>query len=245
MLSSANSVSSKIYSISSGVSGYFNLKKINESLQQRNAQLENEVLNLQYQVAEYRTLLADTNAAKQIKNRYGYVSGTVIKNSVLHPQNYFSINRGMADGIKPGMGVVDQNGVVGIVNATGKHTSRIISLLNETQRFSVRLKGTQFVGSLIWKGGDPSIAYMEEVPRHAKFNMGDTIVTSGYSLTFPSGIPVGTVMNRVKGDDDNFFILKVKLASDFNTLSTVRVIKDDFKEDMDSLSRYDIEAETR
>lgn len=202
--------------------------------------LENEVLNLRHQIAEYQTLLSDSAIASVKPDRFDYVAATVLSNTINHPKNYFSINKGSKDGIKSGMGVVDQNGVVGIVNVTGNHTARVISLLNETQHFSVKLKGTKFVGSLSWKGGDPSIAYVEEMPRHAKYNAGDTIVTSGYSLTFPEDIPVGVVMNRIKGRDDNFFILKVRLNSDFRSLSTVRVIKDEFKADLDSLKVYDL-----
>ena len=81
---------------------------------------------------------------------------------------------------------------------------------------------------------------MDEVPRHTKYQLGDTVVTSGYSLSFPADIPVGTVMNRIKGADDNFYILKIHLTPDFKSLSTVRVIKDNFKESVDSLSQYDL-----
>ena len=107
-------------------------------------------------------------------------------------------------------------------------------------QFSVKLKNTEFIGSLSWKGGDPSIAYMEEVPRHVKYHVGDTVVTSGYSLSFPADIPVGTIMNRIKGADDNFYVLKVRLSSDFKNLGSVRVIKDNFKESLDSLSKFDL-----
>ena len=79
------------------------------------------------------------------------------------------------------------------------------------------------------------MAYVEEVPRHVAYRVGDTIVTSGYSTTFPEGIPVGTVLSRVRGQDDNFFTLKIRLASDFKTLGTVRVIKDELKAELDSL----------
>lgn len=242
-LSSANVVTSKIYEASSEVTGYFGLKEINKSLQANNARLENEVLNLRHQLAEYQTLNSDS--ASPFFQRFDYVSATVINNNVRHPKNYFSINRGSKDGIESGQGVVDHNGVVGIVNVVGPHTARVISLLNEDQRFSVKIKNSEFIGSLNWKGGDPTIAYMEEVPRHAKFNPGDTIVTSGYSLAFPSDIPVGTVMNRIKGADDNFFVLKIQLTSDFKSLSTVRVIKDNFKQSLDSLSKFDKVDEKR
>lgn len=242
-LTSANKVTSTINSATSQVTSYFHLKGINESLQASNANLENEVLNLRHQLAECRTLLADTLKTKIDIIRFDYIPAAVINNSVRHPRNYFSINRGALDGVKTGMGVVDQNGVVGIINVTGAHTSRVISLLNQTQHFSVKIKDTNFIGSLNWKGRDPAIAYMEEVPRHAKFHTGDTIVTSGYSTTFPEGIPVGTILNRIKGSDDNFYILKVKLNSDFRALSVVRIIQDDFKNELDSLQKFDITSE--
>lgn len=236
--SSANKVSSSVYGITSDISGYFYLKEINQSLEANNARLENEVLNLKHRLAEYQTIASDSILSKETP-RYDYVAATVINNNVRHPKNYFSINKGSEQGIVPGQGVVDHNGVVGIVNVTGKNTARVISLLNENQRFSVKLKNSDYIGSLVWKGGDPSVAYMEEVPRHTKFHTGDTVVTSGYSLSFPPDIPIGTIMNRIKGADDNFYILKIRLAPDFKSLGTVRVIKDNFKESIDSLSQYD------
>ena len=239
--SSANLISSYIYGTTSDISSYFNLRKTNESLLANNARLENEVLNLKYELAELRSLYSDSLIFDQSNNqRFDYIAATVVNNNVRHPKNYFSINRGSQDGIKPGMGVVDHNGIVGIVNVTGPHTSRAISLLNENQRFSVKLKNTEYIGSLSWKGGDPNIAYMEEVPRHARFHIGDTVVTSGYSLSFPQDIPVGTVLNRIRGVDDNFYILKIKLNSDFKALESVRVIKDNLKESLDSLSNFDL-----
>ena len=234
-LTSANAVSSSVYKAGSELTGYFNLKSINESLQKSNAMLENEVLNLKYELAQYQTLLLDSQFSRTYGKRFDYIAGTVINNSVNHPRNYFSINKGKTDGVKTGMGIVDQNGVVGIVNSVGDHTSQAISLLNETQHFSVRLKDSPYVGSLVWRGGDPSIAYVEEIPRHAKYHAGDTVVTSGYSMTFPEGLPVGIVMNRVKGADDNFFILKVRLTSNFRTLSTIRLIDDTFRDELDSI----------
>ncbi|MCH5236338.1 MAG: rod shape-determining protein MreC [Muribaculaceae bacterium] len=238
--SSANIISHSVYSTTSEITDYFNLREVNKELLASNARLENEVLNLRYQLAEFHTLLSDSLKYSGALPRYDYVAATVVNNNVKHPKNYFSINRGKQDGVETGMGVVDHNGVVGIVNVAGPHTARVISLLNENQKFSVKLKGTEFIGSLGWKGADPSIAYMEEVPRHTKFNIGDTVVTSGFSLSFPADIPVGVVMNRIKGADDNFYILKVKLNSDFKNLGTVRVIKDNLKADLDSLNNFDL-----
>ena len=247
VLSSANSLTGGVYRAASGVTGYFNLREINRSLQESNASLENEILNLRNEIADYKSIVndKDSTTAPEVAEipRFDYILASVINNSTRQPRNYFTINRGTLDGIKRGMGVVDHNGIVGIVNVAGPHTARVISILNETQHFSVKLKDTPYVGSLSWHGGDPTIAYMEEVPRHAKYRIGDTIVTSGYSTTFPYGINVGTVMNRVKMTDDNFYILKIRLSSDFNTLSTVRVLKDSYKAELDSLATFDIKAD--
>lgn len=238
-LTSANTVIGSIYNASSSVTGYFNLKSINEDLQANNAMLQNEVLNLKNQLAEYKVMVADSLVPVSYGTRFDYVTAAVINNNTRHPKNYFTINKGSLDGVERGMGVVDHNGVTGIVNVTGPHISRVISLLNETQHFSVKLKDTDFVGSLAWKGGDPSVAYVEEIPRHVAFEIGDTVITSGYSTTFPEGIPVGIVLNRIKSGDDSFFTLKIKLTSDFRALSTVRVIRDFYKEEIDSLAGFD------
>lgn len=238
-LTSANVVSSSVYGAASNVTGYFNLRSINESLQKRNASLESEVLNLKNQLAQCMVMLDNDSADLRSEKRFDFVSASVINNSIRHPRNYLTIDRGRKDGIEPGMGVVDHNGIVGIVNVAGDNTARVISLLNETQHFSVKLKGTLFIGSLAWRGGDPTIGYMEEVPRHAQYHAGDTVVTSGYSTAFPEGIPVGIVLNRVKSTDDNFFILKIRLLSNFRGLSTVRIIKDIYKQEVDSLQTFD------
>lgn len=239
-LTSANAITGGIFNVASQVSGYFNLKSINESLQASNADLQNQVFNLKTKISELRTMLEDTTSVAREEDRFDFISASVINNNTRHPRNYFTINRGTDNGIQPGMGVVDQNGVVGIVNVAGKNMSRVISLLNETQHFSVKIKGTSFIGSLVWKGSDASVGYVEEIPRHARYQIGDTIVTSGYSTTFPEGIPIGVIMNRVRSQDDSFFTFKVRLTSDFTTLSAVRVIKDIYKSEIDSLATYDI-----
>lgn len=237
-MSSANAIGRVVYGTASQVTEYFGLLAVNQRLQESNARLENEVLNLRQQLSQYQVLALDTTIEARTL-RFDYVGASVINNSTRHPRNHFTIDRGEVDGLKPGMGVVDQSGVVGIVDVTGKHTSRVISLLNQNQHFSAKIKHSPYVGSLSWKGEDPTIAYLEEVPRHAKFHIGDTIVTSGFSTTFPEGIDIGTVMGKVKTNDDTFLVLKIRLASNFKTLGTVRIIKDRLKQELDSIQGFE------
>lgn len=241
-LTSANSVASTLNGAAGQVSGYFHLKGVNESLEQRTAQLESEVLNLREQLNMYRSIVNDSMHQKMDipTDRFTYLLAPVISSSSHRKRNYITIGKGYADGIRPGMGVVDHKGVVGVVNVSGRHTARIISLLNDAQHISVKVKGTPYVGTLSWKGNDSRVAYMEEVPRHARCHTGDTIVTSGFSTTFPAGIPVGTIMGQVRGEDDNYFTFKVHLTSDFDHLSAVRVINDVLSAEIDTLANYDL-----
>ena len=190
-LTSANSVVSSIYDEINSVTSYFYLKDINEDLQQRNASLEMEVLALREMVKEHNVQVSDS--LKKSQSSYDYILARVISNSISLQHNYITVNKGTDDGVITEMGVVDQNGVVGIVNVMGKKSSRIISLLNPNLRLSCKVKGSDYFGSLVWDGKSPYYAILEEMPRHVKFEEGDTIVTSGYSAVFPEGINVGII----------------------------------------------------
>lgn len=235
-LTSANKVSAAIFSFSSNITSYFHLHDINADLQRNNAELEMEVLSLRRQLNQLaETVQSDSIAQANHPNPFSYVLAHVISNSVHHTHNYITIEKGELDGIEPEMGVVDQNGVVGIVNVVGPHASRVISLLNPKMRISCKVKGRNDFGPLVWDGKSPDLALLEEMPRHEKFKKGDTIVTSGYSTVFPEGIPVGTIQSYENAHNDNFYTLRIKLLTDFTTLSTVRVIRNSLKPELDMI----------
>ena len=241
-LTSANSVVSGVYSASSSVTAYFNLKGINEDLQRRNTDLELEVLNLKRTIDFYREKeYADSVPVDSSLQRYSFITAHVINNTITKSHNYITLNKGTEDELRPEMGVVDQNGVVGIVNVVGPHSARVISLLNPFLRLSCKVKGHNHVGSLVWQGNDYTYAILEELPRHAEFQNGDTIVTSGYSTVFPEGVPVGVVEEGMKEHDENFYALKVRLFTDFATLSTVRVIRDEMTDEINDLEKNTIQ----
>ena len=236
-LTSANSVSAVVYKALNSVSSYFHLRDINQSLQERNAMLETELIELRKQIDEMALLSPDSLNQPALKQQYTFLMAQVISNSIAQPNNYITINRGSYDGVKPEMGVIDQNGVVGIVNVVGPHASRVISLLNPHMRLSCKLKNSGFFGSLVWDGKSPQLAVLEELPKHITFNKGDTIVTSGYSAVFPEGIIVGTIEGLARDMSDSFVSLRIKLTTNFSQLSSVRVITNSMKDQIDALRR--------
>lgn len=224
-LTSANEITASVYRFTSGITSYFYLKDINDDLLQQNADLELQVISLNAQIKRYQEqLYADTMKNPESLNQYDFQIAHVISNSISKPYNYITIDKGSEDGITPEMGVFDQNGIVGVVDVTGKHNSRIISLLNPNFRISCKAKNSDYFGSLIWDGKNCNEAIVEEMPRHALISKGDTIVTSGYSAVFPEGIAVGVITNFENSDNDNFHTLRVKLFTDFAKLSIVKVV---------------------
>lgn len=224
-LTSANAVVSGAYDVAANVTGYINLRDINADLQRRTADLESEVIALrEHSRALRQQLLQDSLRTTDSLGRFRFILATVVNNSVVNPYNYITVNKGRLDSIQPEMGVMDQNGVVGVVNTVSDHHARIISLLNPNFRLSCKLRGNDAFGSLVWDGKSPYEAILEELPKQVRFHKGDTIITSGYSAVFPEGIPVGTIIGSTRGEDDNFNTLRIKLLTDFSTLSTVKVI---------------------
>ena len=235
-LTSANGVCAAVFGVFNNITSYFHLHDINEDLHNRNAMLEMEVINLRNEVNNLKLMTNDTTNIPSALHNYDFILAHVISNSISQPQNYITINRGSKDGITSEMGVIDQNGVVGIVDVVGSHSARVISLLNPNFKLSCKVKGHDYFGSLVWDGRDPYHAVLEEMPKHVKFVKGDTIVTSGYSSVFPEGIIVGTILEQVKDKNDNFFSLRIKLSTDFTQLSTVRTIKNNMHDEIMQLS---------
>jgi hypothetical protein len=89
----------------------------------------------------------------------------------------------------------------------------------------------------VWDGKSPQHAVLEELPKHLNWHKGDTIVTSGYSAVFPEGIIVGTVEGLARGMSDSFVSLRIRLTTNFSQLSSVRVITNSMKEQIDALRR--------
>lgn len=222
---SANGVAGEIYEISGSITSYFHLKTVNEDLLDRNLWLEQRVALLEETLKEKGLDSITLYSLKRLKSDECRIfKANVIKNSLSRADNYITLDRGKKDSIFPDMGVVDANGVVGIVYKTSSHYALVLPLLNSKSSISCKIVGSEYFGYLKWEKGDSSFAYLKDLPRHAEFNLGDTVVTSGYSTVFPAGIMVGTVDDMADSHDGLSYLLKVKLATDFGKLSSVRVI---------------------
>ena len=168
---------------------------------------------------------------------YDIVKARVINSSLIHADNYITLDKGEKDGIRSEMGVVGGEGVVGIVYLTSEHYSVVIPVLNSKSSISCKIRRSDYFGFLKWEGGSSRYAVVKDIPRHSLFSLGDTIVTSGHSTVFPAGIPVGTVENIADSHDGLSYRLQVKLFTDFGRLDNVRVISVKGKDEIHELEQ--------
>ena len=227
--SSANAVTGKVYEWDSAVESYFSLSGVNSQLTQRNAFLEQQVRMLDDSIA--RLTRSQEAAVTRLSSMVPFqgsrlIPAKVVANMVNRYDNLITIDKGSADGVKRDMGVVCGMGVVGIVYLVSEHYSIVIPALNSHSNISCTIQRRGYFGYLRWRGGSSQLAYLEDVPRHAHFKLGDNVVTSGYSSVFPPGVMVGKVLHVFNSADGLSYRVQVKLSTDFARLRDVCLVDD-------------------
>lgn len=231
VLHSANVVSAKVYDLSSQLTSYFALKDVNKALLEEYEQLLNK--------KPVNFLTPDTNLYigqdSLSLRKYAYMHAEVINNSIIRRNNYITLNKGYNHGIQPDMGVITPNGVAGIIIQVSKNFSVAMSLLHSDMLVSAKIMNSNQLGSLSWDGIDYRVASMTYIPPHLELNLGDSIVTSGFSTVFPENIFIGTISDWEIRRGENFITAGIKLALDFNQLSYVYIVKNLFRDELDEL----------
>lgn len=242
---SSNAVAANILAVSNNIGDYFALEKVNQQLAEENASLR-ELLQYGAPMVQKpdSALFADSafiaeDSAAVIQ--FEYITAQVISNSIRRLTNYITINKGSADGVERGMGVIGPEGVVGNVKAVSENFAVINSLLHTDIQISAKVKRTQDLGTVRWNGVDFTTASLRYVPRHVELQPGDTVVTSGYNALFPQGIMIGVVKSIEEREETQFYDITIDLAVDFNELSYVYVIKNLLRPEIDSLKTEAIE----
>lgn len=230
-LNYTGSVSNNFYTGISNTKDYFSLRRVNDSLQTENARLRNQLITSYYNNKISLTNINDT----VFKQQYSYIAARVVNNSVTKRNNYITLNRGRLHGIQEEMGVISENGIVGIVMHVSNHYCTVLSMLNSNCKISAKIKKNDAFGSLVWDGKDPVVAKLLDVNKHVPVAIGDLVVTSNFSPIFPEGLPIGKVNMHTLDAGDNFHNIKIDLFTDFSTVSTVYIIKNLYKAEQEVL----------
>ena len=218
----------KIFSITE----YLGLREISETLSTENTRLNN-ILQRAYRSDDIFFYKQDDPVYMQ---QYYMTGAKVINNKINTQHNFLTLNKGSEHGIRPGMAVISSDGIVGVIFDVSQQYATVISLLNTRLNISAQFKKNDYFGSLQWDGKSYQKAVLNEIPHHVEINIGDSVITSGYSSIFPEGIQIGTVQDfHVKGG--NFFEISVNLSTDFKKLRFVNIISNLQKKEQLELER--------
>ena len=222
----ANDVVGRVLEGRQRLIAYSQLGEANRQLTEINLQLQSELDVVRHRLAELEHDSSATERAvsSQLAGIHR-IPAQVVSNSIRDRENYITINRGLADGVQNEMGVVCGTGVVGIVYQAGQHYSLVLPVLNSRSSISCRLHDTEYFGYMKWNGGSPLLAFIDDIPRHAKIKVGEMVETSGFSSVFPAGIFVGKVRRILNSDDGLSYKLEIGLSTDFARLRNVSVIE--------------------
>lgn len=220
-LNSTNKISGGIYAQYADFTDYLNLKEVNSQLASENERLRALQINAYEKLFGPNIIINDTLYQQQ----YLFTKAKIINNSINKQNNYLTLNVGKDNGIENGMGVLAPNGIVGIVQNVSQNYATVLSMLHGSAKISVKLKGSNYFGSMQWDGKNYRQGILSDIPNHVDIQIGDTIVTSGYSATFPANIHLATIADYEKPKGENFYDIKVNFMTDFKHLSYVYVVK--------------------
>ena len=244
----SNSITNYTFDKFSFYNEYFELKKINSSLIDENLFLKSRLEKV-----------SNNNNIDSLKNViFKYKNAKVISNNLSSFKNHLIINKGINDGLKNEMGIINSTGIIGIINRTSKNYSSAMSILNIETKINAKVKRTSHFGTLEWDGLSNNYLLLNDIPETADIKVGDSIITGGMSLIFPEGINVGVVskvINKNKYNDsllrlntnngkyldfefrENYLNIEVKLHTNMNNLNNVYVIESLNREEFKNISK--------
>jgi rod shape-determining protein MreC len=231
IISSANFLSGGVYEKINNVSEYLNLRTQNDALALENARLKSILFNTK-----------DTTARQQLDKLKGVLPNDILVSKVIHNsynvhENFLTLNSGALEGIKSDMGVINNLGIIGIIDNTSPKFSTVISILNVKSQINAKIKKSNHFGSLVWNGKSTGFVQLIDVPRLAAIRRGDTIVTGGQSVIFPENINIGTVNKIYIDNKTNYYTIDVKLFNDMTNLGHVYIIKSKDRDELNNLEK--------
>jgi rod shape-determining protein MreC len=220
-LTTASNVTAKILTWENDITKHFNLSKNNYALQRENIRLRERLPEFMYTLSAGKVRVEDT----VFKQQYTYIPGTVINSSVTRRNNYFTLNIGSKQGVKPNMGVFSDKGVVGIVHNTSEHYCVVKTVLTKDINIDVIIEPIHLSGILKWNGRDPRRGSIDGISNDLRIKQWSRVVTRGGSGIFPRGIPVGKVEKIETIEGEPLWNVVLRYAEDYRTLQRVYVVK--------------------
>ena len=197
------------------------LRQRNTTLEAEVSRLQTEIIELKQQISETRVLEALVDFAR-VNPENQYIAAKVIGRDPNPFLQYVIINRGSDDGLRRGMPVVTQQGLVGRVAAVTAGAARVQLISDNGSSVNVLLEPSRAPAAL--EGDLTGELSLDMIPQSAEVKVGDLALTSGLGGNFPSNILVGQVSNVRSRDNDLFQRAAVQPSVNLSQLEIVLVI---------------------
>jgi rod shape-determining protein MreC len=199
------------------------------SLRAQNLRLQDENASLRRQLAEMNAAALDNQALRQaldFERSYGHTM--VAAEVVGRGPDSFSltvlIDRGTAEGVRPGMVVASGAGLVGRVREAAEHAAIVQTLADPQSRVNAFLSRSGLQGTVI---GGPGALQMQIDPRFGVAPaVGEWVITSGVGGSYPRGLLVAQVASVDHNDASTQDQAELAWVNDPSSLSMVLVITD-------------------
>jgi len=190
-LNSTSFIQANLSKQRNSVSSYLDLRKTNETLSDRNASLLQEIESLKLRTTQIIVDSMDIDST--YSPNYSLQTAEVITGRLHGANNLLTISKGENNGIEIGDGVLNANGAIGKIVETTPKYSLVMPLFNRNMRLNVQHKKSEYNGDLVWSGTSFAYVQVENIPRTADVEVGDTIITNQYSKSIPTGTKIGVV----------------------------------------------------
>jgi rod shape-determining protein MreC len=198
------------------------------SLRTRNTELETEVSRLQTQIIELQQQISETRILYALLDfartnpEHEYIAASVIGRDPSPFMQYILIDKGSNDGIRRGMPVVTQQGLVGRIDAVTANAARVMLITDQNSSVNIRLQATQVEAILL--GSQTSDLTVENLPQDVQIVEGDLVLTSSLGGTYPANIFVGQIQVIHKAQGQLFQSASMQPVVSFNALQAVLII---------------------
>lgn len=219
-----------VNSIVSNIGSYFENTKYVSDLEQHNAEL-------MLKVNQLREYALENNELKKIilfsgETEYQVAHAKIVSRLVSKVHGYFIVSKGKVDGIKKGMPIITDDGLVGIVYDVMENYSSVRTFENSLFKLAVKDQRSNVTGVLNWNGKNLII---KNVPTTNDVEIGDRIVVSELSSIIPPSIPIGIVADKETTVSGLLSNIIVQPFANLNSLKNILILKINYNDQLDSL----------
>jgi rod shape-determining protein MreC len=199
------------------------LEDENRRLRKQNAALSDQLNRYREGHIEGMRLRKLLNLTEDLPNRA--VAARVVDHSRTSLFKMILINKGTADGLRVGLPVLSEQGVVGRIIETAWHASQVLLLIDENSNIDALIQRSRAQGIL--QGAGAAGCNLKYISRVEEVHAGDVVLSSGLAGVFPKGLLLGVVTGASRRGEGLFQKIDVAPAVDFGKVEEVLALISD------------------